>query len=100
GRLALQWRPSDSVLLTVDDNFSRQKVTSNSYGYAAWVNGDDLRDVQYDTHGSVTDFNQFGTPMDFNANDTKAVNQRNQVGAHLNGSATHRQKLDADGASD
>jgi len=100
GRLALQWRPSDSVLLTVDDNFSRQKVTSNSYGYAAWFNGDDLRNVQYDSHGSVTDFNQFGTPMDFNANDTKAVNQRNQVGANLKWSATDRLKFEADGSWD
>lgn len=77
GRVALQWRPSDSVLLTLDDNFSRQKVTSNSYGYAAWFNGDDLRNIKFDPNGSVIDFNQFGTPMDFNANHTKDVHQRN-----------------------
>ena len=68
GRLALQWRPSDSLLLTLDDNFSKQTLKSNDYGYAAWFNGDDLRNVKYDSNGSVVDFNQFGTPMDFNAN--------------------------------
>ncbi|MFL5239827.1 MAG: TonB-dependent receptor [Rhizomicrobium sp.] len=100
GRIALQWRPSDDLLLTIDDNFSRQKVTSNSYGYAAWFNGDDLRNVKYDSNGSVIDFNQFGTPMDFNANRTKAVNQRNQVGANLKWSATEHLKFDADASLD
>jgi iron complex outermembrane receptor protein len=100
GRIALQWRPSDSVLLTLDDNFSRQKVTSNSYGYAAWFNGDDLRNVKFDSNGSVIDFNQFGTPMDFNANKTKAVNQRNQAGANLKWSATEHLKFEADASLD
>ena len=100
GRLALQWRPNDSVLLTVDDNFTRQKVTSNSYGYAAWFNGDDLRNVKYDSNGSVIDFNQFGTPMDFNANDTKAVTQRNQLGGNVKWSATENLKFEADASWD
>jgi TonB-dependent receptor len=100
GRLALQWRPSDSILLTLDDNFSRQKVTSNSYGYAAWFNGDDLRNVKYDANGSVIDFNQFGTPMDFNANHTRAINQRNQVGANLKWKATENLKFEADASLD
>ena len=100
GRIALQWRPSDSLLLTIDDNFSRQKVTSNTYGYAAWFNGDDLRNVKYDSNGSVIDFNQFGTPMDFNANHTKDVNQRNQVGANLKWNATEHLKFEADASVD
>jgi TonB-dependent receptor len=98
GRIALQWRPSDSVLLTLDDNFSRQTVKSNSYGYAAWFNGDDLRNVKYDSNGSVIDFNQFGTPMDFNANHSRNVNQTNQTGANLKWSATENLKFEADAA--
>jgi TonB-dependent receptor len=100
GRLAIQWRPSDSLLLTLDDNFSRQKVTSNSYGYAAWFNGDDLRNVKYDSNGSVIDFNQFGTPMDFNANHTRRVEQRNETGANLKWSATEHLKFEADASFD
>lgn len=98
GRIALQWRPDDSILLTLDDNFSRQKVTSNSYGYAAWFNGDDLRNVKYDSNGSVIDFNQFGTPMDFNANHSRNINRTNQAGANLKWSATDHLKFEADGA--
>ena len=100
GRIALQWRPSDSLLLTLDDNFSRQKVTSNSYGYAAWFNGDDLRNVKYDSNGSVVDFNQFGTPMDFNANHSRNVSQRNQAGANLKWKATENLKFEADASLD
>ena len=100
GRIALQWRPDDNLLFTLDDNFSRQKIRSNSYGYAAWFNGDDLRNVKYDSNGSVIDFNQFGTPMDFNANDTKAVNQRNQVGLNMKWDATQHLKVEADASWD
>jgi len=98
GRVAFQWRPSDSVLLTLDDNYSRQTLNSNDYGYAAWFNGDDLRNVKYDANGSVTDFNQFGTPMDFNANHTRTVNTRNAAGANLKWSATENLKFEADGS--
>ena len=98
GRIAYQWRPSDSVLLTLDDNYSRQTLKSTDYGYAAWFNGDDLRNVTYDSHGSVTNFNQFGSPMDFNANASKTVNERNQFGANLKWSATENLKFEADGS--
>ncbi len=98
GRLALQWRPSDNLLLTLDDNYSRQTLKSTDYGYAAWFNGDDLRNVKYDSNGSVIDFNQFGTPMDFNANRSKTVNERNQIGANLKWSATEHLKFEADGS--
>ena len=98
GRIAYQWRPSDAVLLTLDDNFSRQTLKSTDYGYAAWFNGDDLRNVTYDSNGSVTNFNQFGTPMDFNANVSKTVNERNEFGANLKWSATENLKFEADGS--
>jgi TonB-dependent receptor len=98
GRIALQWQPSDNLLLTLDDNYSDQKVTSNSYGYAAWFNGDDLRNVKYDSNGSVVDFNQFGTPMDFNANHSRTITRTNQAGANLKWDATENLKFEADGA--
>ncbi len=51
-----------------------------------------------DSNGSVIDFNQFGTPMDFNANHTKDRQpDRNQAGANLKWSATENLKFEADG---
>ena len=32
GRIAFQWQPSDSVVLTLDDNYSRQKVVTDISG--------------------------------------------------------------------
>ena len=46
GRIAFQWKPSDSTLLTIDDNFSRQRVETNTYGFGLWFGLNDLRSVQ------------------------------------------------------
>ncbi|MET0308193.1 MAG: TonB-dependent receptor [Sphingomonas sp.] len=96
GRIAVQWRPSDSVLLTIDDNYSRQTVASQTYGYAAWFNGGDLRNVKVDSNGTIVDFNQFGTPMDFNANRSSNVYESNQVGANLKIDLAEHLKFEAD----
>jgi TonB-dependent receptor len=98
GRLAVQWKPTDNLLLTIDDNFSRQRIRSQTYGYAAWFNGGELRNVKVDNNGAVTDFNQFGTPMDFNANNSRVIQQTNQVGANLKWDATEHLKFEVDGA--
>jgi TonB-dependent receptor len=97
-RIAVQWQPSDDLLLTLDDNFSRQNVRSESYGYGAWFNGDDLRNLDLDSNGTVVDFNQFGTPMDFNAGRARAINQTNQVGANLKWDVSEHLKVEVDGA--
>lgn len=98
GRLAVQWRPTDTVTLTVDDNFSRQTLHSTSYGYAAWFNGSDLRNVKYDSNGTVVDFNQFGTPMDFNANVARNIYETNQIGANLKWEVREHLTFELDGA--
>ncbi|MCW2393476.1 TonB-dependent receptor [Sphingobium sp. B1D7B] len=96
-RIALQWQPSDNLLITVDDNFSRQTVHSNAFGYAAWFNGSDLRNVKYDENGTVVDFSQFGTPMDFNANYTRTILETNTIGANVKWDVSENLKLDVDG---
>lgn len=98
GRIAFQWQANDKLLLTLDDNFSRQVLHQQSYGYGAWFNGDDLRNVKFDSNGTVTDFNQFGTPMDFNAGIQRIINQTNMFGANLKWEATDNLKFDFDAA--
>ncbi|MBO9711716.1 TonB-dependent receptor [Sphingomonas sp.] len=98
GRVALQWQPTDGVLLTIDDNFGRQTLHSGSYSYAAWFNGSDLRNVKYDSNGTVVDFSQFGTPMDFNANATRTIIETNQLGANLKWDIVDGLRLDLDGS--
>ncbi len=98
GRVAIQWRPTDTMTLTIDDNFSRQTVHSQAYGYAAWFNGSDLRNVKYDSNRTVVDFNQFGTPMDFNANESRNVYETNQIGANLKWEVIDHLTFELDGA--
>jgi len=98
GRVAVQWKPTDSLLLTLDDNFSRQTIHSTDYGYAAWFNGGDLRNVKVDSNGTAVDFNQFGTPMDFNANRARNIFETNQFGANLKWDIMEGLTLDVDGS--
>jgi TonB-dependent receptor len=110
-RLALQWKPTDKLLLTVDDNFSSQVVQTTSYGYAAWFNMNQLRNVQQDSHGSSINFIQpaipasangaaaDATPMDFNAGISHSLINVNQFGVNLKWEATDKLKFDFDAAT-
>jgi len=98
GRVAVQWKPTDGLLLTIDDNYSRQKLSGTDYGYAAWFNGGDLRNIKLDSNGTAVDFNQFGTPMDFNANRFRNIFETNQFGVNLKWDIMDGLKFEADGA--
>jgi TonB-dependent receptor len=97
-RLVYQWKPNDKLLLTIDDNFSSQVVQTTSYGYAAWFNMSSLTNVKQDGNGTAVDFNQAGTPMDFNATVTHSLINTNQLGANLKWEASDHLKFDFDGA--
>ena len=83
GRLAFQWQPSDGVLLTIDDNYSRQTVNTEIYGFGVWFNQGSLRNVQLDENGTTVDFRQAGTPTDFTGALNSSLLETNQVGANL-----------------
>ena len=96
GRIAFQWRPSDRVLLTIDDNYSRQKIVTETYGFALWFGLNDLRNVQLDDNGTVVDFIQAGTPMDLNAGINNQLIETNQTGINLKIDASENLSFDID----
>lgn len=96
GRIAFQWRPSDRLLLTVDDNYSRQKLVTETYGFALWFGLNDLRNVQMDDNGTVVDFVQSGSPMDLNAGLTTQLRETNQIGINLKFDASDNLSFDFD----
>ncbi len=96
GRIAFQWRPSDNVLLTVDDNFSRQKIKTETYGFALWFGNRDLRNIEFDDNGTVVNFIQPGTPMDLNASVNNVQLVTNQIGANLKIDVTENLHFDID----
>jgi len=95
-RVALQWHPSEAVMLTIDDNFSRQTVTTDTYGVGMWFNQGALRNVTLDKNGQATNFVQAGTPTDFTSALNKQVLQTNQIGGNLKWDATEHLNIDAD----
>jgi TonB-dependent receptor len=98
GRIALQWRPSDQVLLTLDDNYSRQSLNTHTHGFSLWFGLNDLRSVDLDDNGTAVDFIQAGTPMDLNATIADQVLRTNQTGVNLKYEASDHLSFDVDAA--
>jgi hypothetical protein len=69
GRLAVQWRPVDTLLITFDDNFSSDEEITDRWQYSTWFgcfpNG--CSNVQTDANGTITNFTNTNGPTDFNA---------------------------------
>ncbi|RIA37451.1 TonB-dependent receptor [Hephaestia caeni] len=96
GRIALQWHPSEDVMLTLDDNYSRQKIRSDNFGYGIWFNQGSLRNVDLDENGTVLDFTQDGSQTDFTAGTDRSYLETNQTGLNLKWDATANLKIEAD----
>ncbi|WP_339501692.1 hypothetical protein, partial [Pseudomonas canadensis] len=96
GRIALQWHPSDDVMVTLDDNFSRQKVVTDIYGFGVWFNQGALRNVELDKNGQAINFTQTGSPTDFTSAINTEVLQTNAIGGNVKWDANEHLTLDGD----
>lgn len=83
GRIALQWAPVDGVTVTLDDNYSRQSIRADNFGYGIWFNQDGLRNVKLDQNGTTVDFTQAGSQTDFTAGTDRSVLRTNQTGLNV-----------------
>jgi TonB-dependent receptor len=79
-RIALQWRPSDNLLFTLDDNYSNQKINAETFGFGMWFNQGNFRNVVLDGNGTTTDFTQSGSQTDFTAATDSSYRRTNQIG--------------------
>ncbi|TPG43287.1 TonB-dependent receptor [Sphingomonas koreensis] len=96
GRLALQWHPSDDVLVTLNDDYSREKVRAEQYGFSVWFNSASLTDVALDDNGTATSFVQPNTPTDFQGQINQEVLENNEFGANLKWDASEHLKIELD----
>lgn len=97
GRIALQWHPSDSVMVTVDDNFSRQEIVTNVPALGVWFNQGALRNVTLDGNGTAVNFSQpNGSPTDFTAAINTQVIQTNQLGGNVKWDVSDNFSLNGD----
>ncbi len=83
GRLVLQARPVDGLEITLDDNYSQEKIVQYQHGFSAWFNNGNLANVVQAPDGTVTSFTQAGTPSDFQAQINQAETRLNTLGFNV-----------------
>jgi iron complex outermembrane recepter protein len=88
GRIAFQWQPNDQLLLTIDDNYSRQDIETFNYGFGAWFDFNAFRNVKQDANGTIVDFVNLEDVMNLNAGISRSLLETNQIGANLKYQAT------------
>ena len=96
GRLALQWRPAENVLVTLDDNYSRDTLHAVQYGYSVWFNAASLVNVARNSDGTITNFIQPNTPTDFQGQINGSVLQNNDTGINVRWDAGQKLSLEFD----
>jgi TonB-dependent receptor len=96
GRLALQARPIDGLEITVDDNYSREALVQQQYGFSAWFNNGSLTDVTLAPDGTVTNFTQPGTPTDFQAQINQSIIETNTAGLNVKWDASEHSSFMVD----
>ncbi len=98
GRVVLQWRPSETLMVTVDDNFSRDRLEQDQYGYSVWFNAGNMQNIRLNQNGTVTDFTQPVTPTDFQGQINASKIRNNITGLNLKWDATDKQSFEFDAA--
>jgi iron complex outermembrane recepter protein len=88
GRLVLQARPTDSLEITVDDNYTKETLTEIQQGFSVWFNNSSLTNVTQAADGTVTSFLQADSPTDFQAAVNGQVVQDNTLGLNVKWNAT------------
>jgi len=80
GRIALQWHPSEKVMLTLDDNYSKQDITTDVYGFGVWFDFNAYRNTKIDSNGTIVDFINQKDVMNWNASVNGSLRKTNQIG--------------------
>jgi iron complex outermembrane receptor protein len=85
GRVALQWRPADTVLITLDDNYSSDSEVTNRWQYSTWFGcfPSSCMNVKQDSNGTITDFTNANAPTDFNATSDRTYITTNTPGLNV-----------------
>ena len=88
GRASLQWRPAENLVITLDDNYSRDTLHARQYGYSVWFNAGGLTNVTQSSYGTITSFVQPATPTDFQSQINGSMIQNNDTGLNVKWDAT------------
>jgi TonB-dependent receptor len=82
GRVAVQFQPTEQLLVTVDGNYARDSLDENQYAFAIWNNGGEMRNIKTSKNGTITDFTRFA-PTDFDDNVNWGIQQTYDAGINV-----------------
>jgi len=92
-RVVLQWRPTDAIEITLNDNFSRDNDHQAQYGYSTWFNNGNMQNIQRDANGTIVNFVQANTPTDFQGQFNPQILQFNDIGANVKWNVSDKMTL-------
>ena len=100
GRLALQWRPADNVLITVDDNYSSDREVSDRFQYSTWFGcfPASCTNVSQSSNGTITNFTNSNAPTDFNSFVAQTYIVTNTPGVNVKWDVNDQWKVGFDGS--
>jgi iron complex outermembrane receptor protein len=83
GRVVLQWHPNDALMVTLNDNYSDDRLESYRSEFSVWFNSGSLYNVQTDANGTITSFDYQAEPTDFDADVDGSYIKNNEIGANV-----------------
>jgi len=81
-RLVFQWKPIDSMVVTLDDTRSEHDLTSQDYGFSVWFNPGTINNLTRDANGTLTSWTE-NTPTDFQGQFTGLHTLNNMAGLNV-----------------
>lgn len=96
-RLVFQWKPLDSMVVTLDDTRSEHDLTSQDYGFSVWFNPGTITNITRGSDGTLTSWTE-NTPTDFQGQFTGTHILSNMAGLNVawDVTDTFKAELDAD----
>jgi TonB-dependent receptor len=85
GRIAVQFRPTDALVLTLDANYARDDLNENSLSYALWNSVGEMTNIVTSADGTIVNFSRVA-PTDFDDVISQQIQQTYNYG--LNGKWT------------
>ncbi len=104
-RGAAQWRPTGSLLITVDGGFNRSDLKQFQSAYAIWNNVGEMRNVQTSSNGTILSFVREpggllnNVPADFDGSIPEVVLQSYDVGLNMKWNVSEKFTIVADADS-
>ena len=79
GRVAIQFQPTDALVLTLDANYSRDDLMEDSLAYALWNSVGEMSNMQRSENGTIVSFDRFA-PSDFDDVKSQQIQQTYNYG--------------------